>query len=1021
MMAVRRSRGSSNGVRSAAILAFLVVFGGTLLGWPLLARALGLGFARSFGSGTADQVLAVALDGAGNTYLTGLFSGTVDFDRTASSSGDTLTSRGGFDGFLLKLDPSGAFVWVRGFGGSGHDDGGAIAVDGNGNVYLTGVIANIADFYDGGGTLNAGILDSPVFNDAVILKMSSGGSLVWARGIVQSTSGASGSRVVDRGLGIAVDSGGNVYVSGTFVASGTADLYTGGTVLNSDIFPLSAGTDGYLVKLNTNGAFQWGRGFNGTGDDAAYGVAVSGGNVYVAGSFQATVDFDRTAASSGDTLTAQGDSSIFLVKLNTSGNFLWVRAMGGSTGDNQGAAVAVDSSGVYVVGNFEGTGDFDRTASSAGDTLTSNGLLDVFAAKLDSSGGFLWARGIGGSGFDQALSVATNGLGVVWIAGLVDSSGSIDFDPGSGTFPLATSGDFDAFRLALDANGGFLRAEVFGGSEDDQGFGIAMDGVGNVVVGGAFRSTIDVDSTQSAPGDTLTSQGGDDAFVAKLDAVADVGVNVSDGPDPIVRGSDLTYNITAQNAGPEPATSATLSVPLPVGATFVSVAAPNLWVCTTPAVGTNGTITCSIPTFAPGTAAFTVVMHVDPGVAAPSSLSSLVTLSATTADPSVSNNGVNVSTAVSAPPTVVTTAAPLVYTENQPATAVDPGLNVADPDSVNLASASVQVTAGYQAGQDLLACPACASQGISASFAAAAGRLDLSGAVLAANYQAALRSVTYQNTSENPSTAARTASFQVADSPGNNVSNVATRGIAVVRGPNLTVGDVRIKEGDAGTTTATFTVALAPASADTVTVQVRTQDGPATAGSDYVALPPTTLTFLPGETSKLVTVSIKGDTTVESDETFSVILSDATSARISRATATGHIVNDDSPNPQTLSQVVTAQAIAVPGRLQVTVRADILVCPASNVLQRIDFGASRNARVEVPGAAPGTPGGPSQSPGGPNGTPGNFTLPVNAQSVTFYLQRQAPGDFKVDMAIVDTCNAAGAPFRTFVGGGVGVP
>src|SRR5262249_54848552 len=192
--------------------------------------------------------------------------------------------------------------------------------------------------------------------------------------------------------------------------------------------------------------------------------------------------------------------------------------------------------------------------------------------------------------------------------------------------------------------------------------------------------------------------------------------------------------------------------------------------------------------------------------------------------------------------------------------------------------------------------------------------------------------------------------------------NVATVSL-VVGGPTLTIGDVRIDEGDSGTTTATFTVALTPASASQVTVQVRTQDGSATAGSDYVALPPTTLTFAPGETSKQVNVTINGDTAVESDEAFTVALSNATSASIAWATATGTIVNDDSPNPRTRSQVVTTtQGTQVSGRLQVTLTADTSVYPAGTTIQRIDFGAARNARVEVPGTAPGTPGGPSTTP-----------------------------------------------------------
>lgn len=250
--------------------------------------------------------------------------------------------------------------------------------------------------------------------------------------------------------------------------------------------------------------------------------------------------------------------------------------------------------------------------------------------------------------------------------------------------------------------------------------------------------------------------------------------------------------------------------------------------------------------------------------------------------------------------------------------------------------------------------------------------------------------------------------------------NVVTVSLTI-GGPTLTIGDVRIEEGDAGTKTATFTVALTPASAGPVTVQARTQDGSATAGSDYVALPPTTLTFSPGETSKPVAVTVNGDTAGESDEAFTVALSGASGAGISKATATGYIVNDDSPNPKNRSQQVTAQGTRVPGRLQVTLTAETSICPAGNTLQRIEFGDARNARVEVPGAAPGSPGGPSATPGGPNGTPGRFTLMVNGPSMTFFVQRQAPGDFRVDLVIVDTCNAAGQPFRTFVGGGVGVP
>jgi hypothetical protein len=114
-------------------------------------------------------------------------------------------------------------------------------------------------------------------------------------------------------------------------------------------------------------------------------------------------------------------------------------------------------------------------------------------------------------------------------------------------------------------------------------------------------------------------------------------------------------------------------------------------------------------------------------------------------------------------------------------------------------------------------------------------------------------------------------------------------------------------------------------------------------------------------------------------------------------------------------------AAPVPGRLQVTVTTQTSPHTPSNTLQRIDFEAAPNARVEVPGAVADSPGGPAATPGGPNGTPGNFVLTVGGQATTFFVQRQAAGDFKVDMVIVDGCSATAGPFRTFVSGGVGVP
>jgi hypothetical protein len=121
------------------------------------------------------------------------------------------------------------------------------------------------------------------------------------------------------------------------------------------------------------------------------------------------------------------------------------------------------------------------------------------------------------------------------------------------------------------------------------------------------------------------------------------------------------------------------------------------------------------------------------------------------------------------------------------------------------------------------------------------------------------------------------------------------------------------------------------------------------------------------------------------------------------------------PNPSMRSEQIG------PGRLRVTVTAQRNAGLTTNALTRVEFGAARNARVEVPGAAADTPGGPSTVQGQPAGTPGGFNLalPANTQETTFVVQRAAAGDFKVDLIVVDGCHGSG-PFKTFVGGGVGV-
>ena len=188
--------------------------------------------------------------------------------------------------------------------------------------------------------------------------------------------------------------------------------------------------------------------FGGASSEYGYSIAVdSSGNVYTTGYFQGTVDFDPGTGTSN--LTSAGSTDVFVSKLDSSGNFVWAKRLGGASSD-YGYSIAVDSSGnVYTTGYFEGTADFDPGAGTS--NLTSAGSGDVFVSKLDSSGALVWAKGFGGTSNDRGQSIAVDSSGNVYTTGYF--AGTVDFDPGAGTSNLTSAGGDDVFVLKLTSSG----------------------------------------------------------------------------------------------------------------------------------------------------------------------------------------------------------------------------------------------------------------------------------------------------------------------------------------------------------------------------------------------------------------------------------------------------------------------------------------------------------------------------------------------------------------------------------------
>ncbi|HLG35711.1 MAG TPA: SBBP repeat-containing protein [Bacteroidia bacterium] len=319
--------------------------------------------AKAMGGTSNDQGNSISIDTSGNVYSTGKFSGTVDFDPGAGTF--NLTSAGGQDIFVNKLDASGNFVWAKAMGGGTIDDEGlSIAIDASANVYTTGYFKGPADFDPGAGTYN---LNSVVnWYDIFISKLDSSGNFIWAK--------AMGGGATDFGHSIAIDASQNVYTTGYFY--GTADFDPGAGTYNLT----SAATiqDIFVSKLDASGNFAWAKAISGTGYDEGYSIAVdASANVYTTGKFTGTSDFDPGAGTFN--LTSAGGSDVFISKLDVSGNFVWAKSAGGTDAD-AGLSLALATSGNILV-----TGVF-RSPSIAFSltTLTNAGNFDIFIAKLDT-------------------------------------------------------------------------------------------------------------------------------------------------------------------------------------------------------------------------------------------------------------------------------------------------------------------------------------------------------------------------------------------------------------------------------------------------------------------------------------------------------------------------------------------------------------------------------------------------------------------------------------------------------------
>ncbi|AWV99546.1 SBBP repeat-containing protein [Arcticibacterium luteifluviistationis] len=343
-----------------------------------------LQWVKSAGGASADLGQSIKVDDSGNIYVVGYYAGTATFGSTS------ISSAGSYDIFVAKYTPNGTLNWVQSAGGASNDYGKSVAVDGSGNVYITG-------YYAGTATFGSTSFRSAGGTDVFVAKYNAGGALEW----VQS----GGGRNNDYSYSVAVDGSGGVYITGDFFYTATFGTRS---ISGAGIY------DVFLARYNTSGHLLWVKAFGGeTSGDYCQALSVTVddlGLVYITGSFLGTALFGDISVNS------VGGTDIFVAKYNSYGVLLWVRSAGGPSGD-YAYSVAVDGTGnVYITGTYYGSVTFGVT------TFRSVGSTDIFIAKYNTYGILEWAETAGGDSPDSAESVAVDDTGNVYFVGSYDGT-----------------------------------------------------------------------------------------------------------------------------------------------------------------------------------------------------------------------------------------------------------------------------------------------------------------------------------------------------------------------------------------------------------------------------------------------------------------------------------------------------------------------------------------------------------------------------------------------------------------------
>ncbi len=597
-----------------------------------------LAYSSYFGGNDDDQVRAIAVDAAGNIYLTGSTSST-NFPTANAHQGTKRGATAYTDAFVTKLDPAGTTVLFSTYLGgtltenNAAETAGAIALDPLGNVYVAGDTVS-SDFPTtatafqpafGGGANNPA--------DGFVSRFDATGVLTYSTYF--------GGTDTDHINGIAIASDGDIIVSGR-TRSSQLEAFP---LVNAIDTTLSGPADAFVARLDASGAsLVFSTLIGGSGDELQFydsGHAIDAqDNIFISG-LSSSMDYPTTTGAFRTTRTNATNDG-FVTKISADGQAILASTwFGGANGENLVSDVAMAPTGeIVLVGETNTTTGFPLV--NAHQTAFQGGIRDGFVAKLNATlTTAIFSTYFGGNQRDVVRDVTVDADGTIHLVGTTGSTNLPLLQPVQATLASA----YDAFITRFGPTDTLTFSTFLGSTQvNEAGLAVAATRTGQTVAGGWTAGT---NFPRVNPRQNVFQGGFTDGWVARIGPGADLGVIKGANRTTAEPGSQIGYTISVSNSGPDPATNVVVVDTMPASLSLVSCAANAGGVCST----AGNTITVRFATLPlNNSATITVWARVNPLTAPGTAIVNPVTLQTESVDANPANNTSSNTVTVVAPP-----------------------------------------------------------------------------------------------------------------------------------------------------------------------------------------------------------------------------------------------------------------------------------------------------------------------------------------------------------------------------------